>query len=77
VLGSTEVQWRTETLNGKEASGFHYNFTDYVFKGYAGQDNVQVAAAADIMVQQVKERNPSVKSVIFQSDNASCLHHRN
>jgi hypothetical protein len=73
VLGSMEVQWRTETLNGKEASGFQYKFTDYIFKGYAGQDNVQVAAAVEIMVQQVKGRNPSVKSVIIQSDNASCF----
>jgi hypothetical protein len=73
VLGSMKVQWRIETLNGKEVSGFQYKFTDYFLKGYAGQYIVQVAAAVEIRVQQVKEQNPSVKSVIFQSDDASCF----
>ena len=38
LLGVMLVTW------SEEKKGFMYRFHDYVFKGHAGQDNVQVAA---------------------------------
>ena len=53
MLGTMIVQWVTRTIKvkedgvevQKEVGGFQYKFVDYIFKGYAGQDHTQVAAA--------------------------------
>eukprot|EP00559_Dactyliosolen_fragilissimus_P007958 CAMPEP_0184871406 /NCGR_PEP_ID=MMETSP0580-20130426/40701_1 /TAXON_ID=1118495 /ORGANISM="Dactyliosolen fragilissimus" /LENGTH=1005 /DNA_ID=CAMNT_0027374063 /DNA_START=1121 /DNA_END=4139 /DNA_ORIENTATION=- len=81
MLGTMVVQWITKSTsvkeNGvnvqKEVGGFQYKFVDYVFKGYAGQDHTQVASAIEKILERVKEHNPEVKKVIFQSDNATCF----
>jgi hypothetical protein len=54
-------------------SGFQYSFVDYIFKGYARQDNVQVASVIKNIVQEVQEHHPNVEELIFKSDNASCF----
>lgn len=46
-------------------------FTGYVFKGFSGQDNEQVASANGHIVREVKKRRPEVRDIVFQSDNAS------
>ncbi len=71
MLGTMKVQWKSHA--GTTGSGFQYSFVDYIFKGYAGQDNVQVASAIENIVQKVKEHHPEVEELIFQSDNASCF----
>lgn len=46
MLRAMKVKWDSETIAaGNPHNGFQYSFTDYVFKGYAGQDNVQVTGA--------------------------------
>eukprot|EP00957_Ditylum_brightwellii_P007135 542022-Ditylum_brightwellii.AAC.1 len=42
VLGAMIVTWKT--------NGFKYTFIDCVFKGYTGQDNIQVAAALEVLI---------------------------
>ena len=61
VLGAMIMQW-TEVEN---ANGFEYRFRDYIFQGYAGQDNVQVAGALENIVMQVKQQYPKFKIIIF------------
>ena len=48
MLGTMIVQWSSEK------NGFVYRFENYAFKGYAGQDNVQVDAAIQEIVKEVK-----------------------
>ena len=67
LLGSMIVTWSTE----KE--GFAYHFENYVYKGYAGQDNVQVAATMQQIVKQMKANFPEKKNITIQSDNATCF----
>ena len=41
LLGAMEVQWVTHTnAAGETVGGFQYKFTNYIFKGYAGQVNI-------------------------------------
>ena len=68
-LGTMDIRW-VKTIDGK---GFQYNFCDYVFKSYSGQDNVQVASAIEEIVKNTKEHYPHVKQIILQSDNATCF----
>jgi len=65
-----EVQWKVVADSTKR---FEYRFADYVFKGYSGQDNVQVASAIEVIVKRVRERYPGVKEICLQSDNATCF----
>ena len=67
MLGTMIVQWSSEK------KGFVYRFENYAFKGYAGQDNVQVAAAIQQTVKEVKTNYPEIREIIFQSDNATCF----
>lgn len=73
VLGSMEVRWKRATTADKNDEGFVYKFTNYVLKGYAGQDNVQVSAVLENMIRDIGERYSAVKRIIIQSDNASCF----
>eukprot|EP00957_Ditylum_brightwellii_P055068 4173980-Ditylum_brightwellii.AAC.1 len=50
-----------------------YKFVNCIFKGYAGQDNVQVALALEIMVQDTKRKHPGIKEIVLQSNNATCF----
>ena len=59
LLGIMLVQWSTEK------NGFVYRFENISFKGYAGQDNVQVAAAVEKVVEQVKTNYPDMREIIF------------
>ena len=62
MLGTMIVQWSSEK------KGFVYRFENYAFKGYAGQDNVQVAAAIQQTVKEVETNYPEIREIIFQSD---------
>ena len=65
MLGTMIVQWLSEK------NGFVYRFENYIFKDYASQDNVQVAAAIQQIVKEVKINYPEVRDIVFQSDNAT------
>ena len=67
LLGTMLVQWSAEK------NGFVYRFDNIAFKGYAGQDNVQVAAAVKQVIEQVKTNYPEIREIIVQSDNATCF----
>ena len=67
MLGTMIVNW------SNEKNGIVYRFENYIFKGYAGQDNVQVAAAIQQIVKVVKTNYPEIVEVILQSDNALCF----
>jgi hypothetical protein len=67
VLGVMIVHWSTEKC------GFVYRFENFVFKGYTGQDNVQVAAALQQIVTEVNHIYPGMQEIVLQSDNASCF----
>ena len=70
VLGVMIVVWTTKEDG---TCGFEYHFFDIVMKGHAGQDNVQVAAALELIVELVHERFPETEDIVLQSDNASCF----
>ena len=65
VLGAMIVTWKTK--------GFEYKFIDCVFKGYTGQDNIQMAAALELLIGIVQEQDTNIKEIIIQSDNATCF----
>ena len=44
---------------------------DYVIKGYTGQDNVQVSAVLNMMVNKINQDNPTIKDICIQIDNIS------
>ena len=67
LLDTMIVQWLTEN------KGFVYCFENFVFKGYAGQDHVQVAASLQQIVKEVKSNYLEIKEIVIQSDNASCF----
>lgn len=69
LLGAMAVQY----VEKDDKEGYEYHFLDFIFKGYSGQDNIQVASALDAIVKQVALRFPVVKEIIIQSDNASCF----
>lgn len=69
LLGAMIVRW----VETEDCKGYEYRFSDYVFKGYAGQDNTQVAAAIEVIVNQVHKTYPYVKQIVLQSDNATCF----
>lgn len=69
LLGSMIIRF----LETEELSGYEYQFSDYIFKGYSGQDNIQVAAAIEVIVDQTRRRFPEIKNIVIQSDNASCF----
>lgn len=73
LLGCMVVQWIT---NG-ESTGFKHTYIDIIFKGYSGQDNVQVSSALQLLVEKVHEMLPSVATIVLQSDNASCFESQN
>ena len=60
VLRTMLVQWKLRSsINiGEEKifQGFKYIFTNYVFKGYSGQDHVKVASIIKELVKKVKEQ---------------------
>src|SRR5688572_11376737 len=83
VLGSMMTSWM---INEKGVGGYQYQFKDYILKGYTGQDNLQVAAVIEKILNHVKLECPHIDQVIFQSDNATCsalqelipfIYHRN
>lgn len=57
----------------KEKVMFKYTFVDYVVKGYTGQNNVQVAAILNLIVNHIHRDNPQIKEICIQSDNATCF----
>ncbi|CAB4058824.1 unnamed protein product [Lepeophtheirus salmonis] len=65
IVGTIEIQYGS--------SGFQCRHIDYVFKDYYTQDNVQVAAVIEMISRNILSRHPSVKEIIFQSDNSSCF----
>ena len=69
MLGSIQVVYTEK--DGK--LGYEYSFEDYIIKGYSGQDNVQVGAVVSTIITRIKLTKPKIKSIIFQSDNASCF----
>ena len=68
-LGAMVVQW----LKKGDHWGYSYKFIDIVFKGYDGQDNVQVAASIKMLVEHVHSQIPGIKEIVVQSDNATCF----
>ena len=58
MLRLTIFQWKSRSSIhlGEEniPQGLEYIFTSYVFKGYAGQDNVHVTSAIKALVKKVK-----------------------
>ena len=69
LLGSMMI----ECVEQDKELSFKYSFVDYVIKGYSGQDNIQIAAALNIMVDQITKKRPDIKEICFQSDNATCF----
>lgn len=75
------VQWITKMVKvaiygeevEKEVGRFQYKFMDYLFKGDAGQDYTQVAAAIEKIVERIHQEYPDAKEIIFQSDNSTCF----
>ena len=63
VLGVMIVQWDREKI------GYVYKFENIIFKGYSGQDNVQVAAALKLIIHQVHTNLPDVNEIVMQRDN--------
>lgn len=70
LLGSMEVRW-VENSDGTE--GFTYSFVDYIIRGYAGQDHVQVCAVVQKTVHMLLEKSPNTTELCVQSDNATCF----
>ena len=69
-LGTMVVHWVVDKDN---IGWYEYLFFDYVFKGYSGQDHIQVASALKVITQEVKKAIPLVDSIIIQSDNSNCF----
>eukprot|EP00957_Ditylum_brightwellii_P100627 7670379-Ditylum_brightwellii.AAC.1 len=44
------VTYKTKTIENKDVCGLEYKFIDSVFKGYTGQDNIQVDAALEVLI---------------------------
>ena len=78
LMGAMEMQWvKNVNAAGELVEGFQYSVTNYICKGYAGQDNVQVASLLEIIINEVQQKHKHVSEIILQSDNATCLRHRN
>lgn len=65
-----EVLWVVDRNGGDQ---FHYKFVDYIFGGYSGQDNVQVASAIQEIRRCVEERNSLLSEIVIASNNALCF----
>lgn len=70
MLRTMVIQW---IMNNQEAGAFEYCFVNYIFKGYSGQDNVQVASAIQEIRQWIGQTYDNVRDIVIQSDNASCF----
>lgn len=70
VLGAMQVRW---VNNNESTFGFEYKFYDFVVKGYSGQDNVQVCACIEQIVELIATKNADIREISVQSDNATCF----
>lgn len=69
LLGTMEVTWlQIASTDDNSVQVFKYEFADYVFEGYIGQDNIQVAAAIQTIIDQIHVGKPQIKEVIIQSE---------
>ena len=53
--------------------GFIHCFEKYLFKCYAGEDNMQVAAAIQQVITEVRNNYPNIKEITLQINNATCF----
>lgn len=65
------VQWSSEK------NGVVYCFENYAFKDYAGQNNVQVAASIQQILNVVKTDFSEIREIIFKVIMEHVLHNKN
>ena len=67
LLGMMIICWK----KGENEAGYEYSFHDYIVKEYISHNHIQVGAIIRLASRIINDNGLDIKTIFFQSDNAS------